>query len=93
LVNRSGESSARNLQNLSCAARPAEQALPVAIALARHLLGSAGAVRVHGGGFAGTIQAYVPLAQTAEFQRGMEAVFGDGCCRFVRIRPVGGMVL
>lgn len=93
LVNRSGESSARNLQNLSCAARPAEQALPVAIALARHLLGSTGAVRVHGGGFAGTIQAYVPLAQTAEFQRGMEAVFGDGCCRFVRIRPVGGMVL
>ncbi len=92
-VNRSGESSARNLQNLSCAARPAEQPLPVAIALARRLLGGRGAVRVHGGGFAGTIQAYVPFDRKKDFRRGMEAVFGTGCCHFVRIRPVGGTVL
>lgn len=91
-VNRSGESSARNLQNLSCAACPAEQPIPVAIARARRLLGGRGAVRVHGGGFAGTIQAYVPLEQKEDFQRGIEEVFGPGCCHFGRIRAVGGTV-
>lgn len=91
LVNRSGESSARNLQNLSCAACPKEQPLSVAIALAQHLLNGQGAARVHGGGFAGTIQAYVPLDQAESFQREMEAVFGTGCCDFVQIRPRGGV--
>lgn len=93
LVSRSGASSAQCLQNLSCAARPAEQALPVSLALAQHLLAGQGAVRVHGGGFAGTIQAYVPLERRAAFQQGMEAALGAGCCHFVKIRPAGGMVL
>lgn len=92
-VNRSGESSARNLQNLSCATRPAEQPLPVAIALAQRLLGGRGAVRVHGGGFAGTIQAYVPFDRKENFRRGVEAVFGAGCCNFVRIRSAGGTAI
>ena len=92
-VRASGVSSALHLQNLSCADRPEQQAVPVAIALAEHLLAGKGAVRVHGGGFAGTVQAYVPLDRTEEFRRGMERVLGPGCCHFLRIRPVGGAVL
>ena len=76
-----------------CTAQPQEQAVTVAIALAEHLLGGDGAVRVHGGGFAGTIQAYVPRQKEIAFQQGMEAVLGQGCCHFLRIRPVGGAVL
>ncbi len=93
LVRRSGASSAQLLQNLYCTAQPQEQAVTVAIALAEHLLGGDGAVRVHGGGFAGTIQAYVPRQKETAFQQGMEAVLGQGCCHFLRIRPVGGAVL
>lgn len=93
LVRRSGASSAQLLQNLYCTAQPQEQAVTVAIALAEHLLGGDGAVRVHGGGFAGTIQVYVPRQKETAFQQGMEAVLGQGCCHFLRIRPVGGAVL
>lgn len=93
LVRRSGESSALHLQNLSCAGALREQALPVTIAAAEHLLRGDGAVRVHGGGFAGTVQAYVPFERTEEFRVGMETLLGGGCCHFLRIRPVGGAVL
>lgn len=93
LVECSGLSSALHLQNLSCTTHPQEQALPIAIAAARHLLGSQGAVRVHGGGFAGTIQAYVPQDRMESFRSGMELVLGKGCCHFLRVRPAGGAVL
>lgn len=93
LVNRSGTSSATRLQNLYCTARPQEQAVPMAIALAQHLLDGEGAVRVHGGGFAGTVQAYVPMARCEAFRTGMEAVLGTGCCHFLFIRPEGGAVI
>jgi len=91
LVRRSGLSSATRLENLYCPARPREQAIPVALAAAEHLLGGEGAVRVHGGGFAGTIQAYVPLGMKEAFRTGMEAALGRGCCRWLRIRPAGGV--
>ena len=45
----------------------------------------------HGGGFAGTIQAFVPVDKTAEYVRRMDALFGDGSCYVLRIRPVGGI--
>lgn len=93
LVNDSGESSAVLLQNVYSAASPTEQAVGVTIALARHLLGSEGAVRVHGGGFAGTVQAYVPTAQVDSFRHGIDKVLGDGACQVLQIRPVGGAVL
>ncbi len=93
LVNQSGQSSADHLQNLTCWSNPSQQAIPVTIALARRLLKGDGAVRVHGGGFAGTVQAYVPQDQVKEFQAGMEAVLGKGCCHVLRVRPVGGAVL
>lgn len=93
LVNESGISSSEHLQNLYSASTPGQQALPLVIALARRLLGGAGAVRVHGGGFAGTVQAFVPLAQLAPFREQIEAAFGEGCCHVLRIRPEGGAVI
>ncbi len=93
LVHISGKSSAMHLQNLYCSAKPHEQALSIAIAAAESILGKNGAVRVHGGGFAGTVQAYVPNKLSEEFRLGMESILGVGCCHFLRIRPVGGAVL
>lgn len=92
-VNRSGQSSATLLQNLFCTCRPNEQAVPLTIALAQHLLSNDGAVRVHGGGFAGTVQAYVPVDKKEAFRAGMEAVLGQGCCHFLYIRLEGGIVI
>lgn len=93
LVAASGTSSATNLQNLYAVSHPAKQAVGVTIALAQHLLGGRGAVRVHGGGFAGTVQAYVPVDLAADFEAGMNAVLGDKACQILTIRPVGGGVI
>lgn len=90
LVNASGASSFTKLQNISTYRDPADQPVAVALALAKHLLGGKGAVRVHGGGFAGTIQAYVPQELVTFFADGMDAVFGTGACRMIFIRPIGG---
>ena len=70
-------------------------ALPIslALALAERALDSAGAVRVHGGGFAGTIQAFVPLERVAKFKAEMERVLGEGKCHVLRVRPQGGCVV
>ena len=65
--------------------------MAVTIALARQLLGDRGAVRVHGGGFAGTVQAFVPLDLVADFKAGMEKVLGENTCNVMIIRPVGGV--
>lgn len=93
LVRTSGLSSSRHLQNVSTPADPRQQAIPLAIALAEKLLEGTGAVRVHGGGFAGTIQAFVPEERLSAFRRGIDTVFGEGHCHVLRIRSVGGCVL
>ena len=93
LLNASGYSSALQLQNVCPYADPRRQAVLLSIALAKKLLAGAGAVRVHGGGFAGTIQAFVPLGGLEAFKRGMEAVLGAGKCHVLRIRPQGGCVI
>ncbi len=93
LVRASGRSSQALLQNISAGRDSAEQPVAVALAAAEHLLAGSGAVRVHGGGFAGTIQAYVPLEKLPAFQAGMDALLGEGACRVTRIRPVGGLAL
>lgn len=86
LVTASGRSSAVHLQNLYSTKAPAEQGLSLALALSEKL----GAVcRVHGGGFAGTIQAYIPSAQAEAYRQTLEAAFGKGACLFLRIRPFG----
>jgi galactokinase len=96
LVNESGDSSWELLQNVYPSANPASQGLGVALALSRDHFskqGLRGACRVHGGGFAGTIQAYMPLDALEAYRRGMEAVFGEGSVTALRIRPLGAVEL
>ena len=91
LVNESGISSGNLLQNLFSNNTPTEQAIPLAIAMSKSILGNKGAVRVHGGGFAGTIQAFVPAEMVKEYKDSIERIFGDGSCHQMKIRPVGGI--
>ena len=63
------------------------------VAVSKRILNGKGAVRVHGGGFAGTIQAFVPLTFAEAYVTEMERVFGEGACYVFRIRPVGGVVV
>ena len=93
LLNASGLSSSLHLQNTWSTADPRQQAIPVALAFGRELLGGTGAIRVHGGGFAGTIQAFVPLDKLESFRAGMEALLGPGMCHVLRVRPQGGCVV
>ncbi len=93
LVNESGVSSWDYLQNVIPAGYKEHQEVAVTIAAAKHLLGGRGAVRVHGGGFAGTAQAFVPLDELESFKAGMEAILGAGRCHVLSIRPEGGAVL
>ena len=91
LVNASGLSSALHLQNTWSISDPRQQAIPVCLAVGRELLAGTGAIRVHGGGFAGTIQAFVPNDKLVSFKSGMEALLGPGKCHILHIRPQGGI--
>lgn len=93
LVNASGLSSSLHLQNTYSATDPRQQAIPLALALGRELLEGTGAIRVHGGGFAGTIQAFVPQEKLKSFKTGMEGPLGPGKCHVLHIRPQGGCVV
>lgn len=90
LVNESGRSSESLLQNIWSVSKPQSQAVNLAINICRQLLHGEGAVRVHGGGFAGTIQAFVPENRIVEFKEGVERIFGKGHCHVLHIRPMGG---
>ena len=83
----------RRLLHLKAVPRPDDAADALALALCRRLLEKDGAWRVHGGGFAGTIQAFVPLDLLERFRKQVEACLGDGSCHVLSIRPVGGTVL
>lgn len=89
LVIESGYSSYMYNQNVFSVKSPAQ---PVALALAvsHRLLDGKGAWRVHGGGFAGTIQAFVPNGLLEEYKKTMEGIFGTGACYVLSIRPFGG---
>jgi len=89
----SGLSSWRLLQNVVPAGYSYHQEVALALALCEKNLRARGACRVHGGGFAGTIQAFVPLDLLPDFRAGMEKVLGDGSCHILTIRPVGGVRL
>lgn len=91
LVNASGLSSALHLQNTWSISDPRQQAIPVCLAVGRELLEGTGAIRVHGGGFAGTIQAFVPNDKLVSFKSGMESLLGPGKCHILHIRPQGGI--
>ena len=90
LVNESGESSYKYLQNLYSNSNVSEQGLCLAIALTKQFLGNKGACRVHGGGFAGTIQCYIPNDMFEKYKSNIEFVFGKGACVPLLVRPVGG---
>ena len=93
LVNESGHSSWEQLQDITPAGAVQEQSMAVALTVAQRALKGRGACRVHGGGFAGTIQAFVPLDILDVFRSEIEGALGTGCCHVLRIRPVGGTVL
>ncbi len=93
MMRASGDSSFRFLQNLYSNKAVGCQGLSLGICVGEQVLGNTGAVRVHGGGFAGTVQALLPTASLAAFCEAMETVFGKGCCHVLRIRPVGGVCL
>lgn len=86
----SGDSSYKYNQNVFSTKKPLEQPVSLALALSESILKGKGAWRVHGGGFAGTIQAFVPNEILDDYKNAMECVFGEGSCYVLIIRPVGG---
>ena len=93
LIKQSGYSSWMYLQNVIPAGYKAHQDVAVALGLAEHFLQGRGACRVHGGGFAGTIQAFVPYDLLDSFVAGMDGALGEGACHVLSIRPQGGVEL
>ena len=91
LIKESGYSSYMYLQNVIPAGYKAHQDVAVSLALCELYLGGRGAYRVHGGGFAGTVQAFVPLDILPAFRAGIDAVLGEGACHVLSIRPEGGV--
>ena len=91
LVIESGESSWKLLQNVY--ARPLEEQMALALELSRRVLKGRGAWRVHGGGFAGTIQAFVPDSLLDAYVKKLEASFGAGACTVLSIRPEGAVMM
>ena len=93
LVTESGQSSYMYLQNVIPTGNTVHQEVAIALALCRHALHGQGAYRVHGGGFAGTVQAFVPLTMLESFCAQIDAVLGEGACHPLSIRPQGGVEL
>ncbi len=90
-ITQSGHSSYMYLQNVIPSGYQQHQDVAVALGLCQHLLAGRGAYRVHGGGFAGTVQAFVPFDQLETFRLGIDRVLGDGACHVLSIRPQGGV--
>jgi Galactokinase len=87
----SGNSSYKYLQNVYSNADVQHQNVSLALAISEDFLGDNGVSRVHGGGFAGTIQAFVKNDIVIEYQKIMDKVFGQGACSVLKIRKYGGM--
>ncbi len=91
VISASGNSSFKYLQNVYAPQDSKNQSLSLALALSEHILQGRGAYRVHGGGFAGTIQAFVPNDLVELYQTQMDKIFGEGACKVLQIRPFGGI--
>ncbi len=91
LITESGHSSWMYLQNVIPAGYKAHQDVAIALALCEHYLDGKGAYRVHGGGFAGTVQAFVPHEILDSFVAGIDGALGEGACHVLSIRPEGGV--
>lgn len=90
LVNESGDSSYKYLQNVYSTSNLKKQGLSLALSLTEMFLKGEGACRVHGGGFAGTIQCYIPSDRINEYEKMINDVFGEGSCCILNIRSKGG---
>lgn len=91
LVRESGKSSACLLQNIYSISNPRSQGINIGLALTEQFLGEEGAFRVHGGGFAGTIQAYVKSDRVSAYRALLDGVFGENSCYVVNLRNAGGV--
>lgn len=91
LIKESGYSSYMYLQNVIPAGYIQHQDMAVALGLCQHYLQGRGAYRVHGGGFAGTVQAFVPFELLDSFRAGIDSALGAGACHILSIRPEGGV--
>ena len=91
LERESGLSSWMHLQNIYPSGAIADQSAALALAWCERLLGGGGACRIHGGGFGGTIQAFVPTSAAERFKQDMELLTGFGSCRFLKIRDAGAV--
>ena len=90
-VKASGDSSFKYLQNVYTNSDIRHQNVSVALQTAEEVLGEDGVARVHGGGFAGTMQAWVPDDKVDAYRLAMEKLFGEGACSVLQIRKYGGM--
>lgn len=90
VITESGFSSYMYNQNVYSSKQPLSQPVSLALAASDHVLRGQGAWRVHGGGFAGTIQAFVPTELLDEYKTTLESIFGEGACYVLNIRPIGG---
>ena len=86
-----GYSSYMYLQNVIPVGYKVHQDVALALAMCEHYLQGKGAYRVHGGGFAGTVQAFVPFEILEDFRAGIDSVLGEGACHVLRIRVQGGV--
>ena len=91
MIKASGDSSYKYLQNVYTNQDVVHQNVSVALAVSDAILGSNGVCRVHGGGFAGTIQAFVKNEAVKEYKETLDKVFGEGACAVLKIRKYGGM--
>jgi galactokinase len=91
IIRQSGESSYKLLQNIYSPSRPDIQGLSVGLYLTEQFLGEMGVCRVHGGGFAGAIQSYIPTDMTESYRLYIDTVFGLGCCYRLNVRNYGGV--
>lgn len=90
VITESGFSSYMYNQNVYSSKQPLSQPVSLALAVSDYILNGKGAWRVHGGGFAGTIQAFVPTELLDTYKTTLESIFGDGACYVLNIRPIGG---
>ncbi len=95
LITESGNSSFKFLQNVYSTSSVHEQGISLGLALTEQYIAKSGrgACRVHGGGFAGTIQCFIPTEDVADYKKFIEKTFGEGSCFLLKIRPVGGYEL
>ena len=91
LIKESGDSSYKRLQNIYSNHDFQNQPVSIGIAISENVLGNNGVCRVHGGGFAGTIQAFVKTDFVPEYKKATESIFGEGACHVLKIRKYGGV--